>query len=67
MNEVERLNDALRAIEWLLFYGEELNDSDKTVARARLMLIVGKLRQPAVRECRDKSISPDERDNAAFQ
>jgi hypothetical protein len=46
MSDAELMAEHIRAIEMLLI-GGVLTESDKTVARVRLMVIVGKLRQSA--------------------
>lgn len=61
MQDCELLAEHLRAIEYLLAYGT-LTEADRTVARARLCVIVGKLRQPQVVEFRELLGGHDERD-----
>ena len=46
MNDADLLAEHLRALEYLIQYGD-LTDSDRTITRARLMVVVGKLRQKA--------------------
>lgn len=44
MSDAELLAEHIRSCEYLLQYGT-LTEADRTVARARLMVVVGKLRQ----------------------